>query len=197
MIAVIRTLSENEIPAASRLAAEAFREDPGFSHILPDGALRRRRLASLLEAMFRVDAASGGRLAGSFENGALAGIVATLPSGAPNPRLRDWLAHWRILAWMVTDPPAILRALTMVEALERQRPEGADYLHVLAVDPAAQGRGVGAALVRNVLKSEKSVYLETCTPKNVAWYEAQGFKRLAEMRSPVTPTFWTFIREGS
>jgi ribosomal protein S18 acetylase RimI-like enzyme len=193
---VIRALEESEISAAAHLAAAAFREDPGFSHLLPDDAVRRWRLPSLIEAMFRVDAASGGQVRGAFDDGALVGVAATLPSGAPSPRLRDWLAHWRGLAWMLRDPAAILRSLALVDAIERLHPKDAGYLHVLAVHPATQGRGVGAALVRDVLKSEKSVYLETFAPSNVVWYEARGFKRLAEVSSPVRPTFWTFIRKA-
>jgi ribosomal protein S18 acetylase RimI-like enzyme len=192
---VIRDLSVEELSAAAHLAAAAFREDPGFSHLLPDDAVRRWRLPSLLEAMFRVDAASGGKVRGAFDDGALVGVVATLPAGSPSPRLLDWLRHWRGLAWMLKDPAAILRSLALVDAIERLHPKDADYLHVLAVHPATQGRGVGAALVRDVQKSERSVYLETFTPSNVAWYEARGFKRLAEVSSPVRPTFWTFIRK--
>jgi ribosomal protein S18 acetylase RimI-like enzyme len=192
---VIRTLEESEIPAAAHLAAAAFREDPGFSHLLPDDAVRRWRLPSMLEAMFRVDVAYGGQVRGAFDDGALVGIAATTPGGAPKPGLLDWLKHLRGLAWMIRDPAAILRSLALVDAIERLHPRDADYLHLLAVHPARQGRGVGAALVRDVQKSEKSVYLETFTPENVAWYEARGFKRLAEVNSPVRPTFWTFIRK--
>jgi GNAT superfamily N-acetyltransferase len=194
---VIRELSEDEIAPAALLAAAAFQEDPGFSHILPADADRRKRLPSLLDAMFRVDAASGGRVRGAFDDCALIGIVATVPVRAPHRGVLDWLKHWRSLSWMAASPSTILRALALSDAVERLRPASADYLHVLAVHPAAQGRGVGAALVREVLKDGSSVYLETFTPKNVAWYEARGFARAAEVASPVRPPFWTFIRRGS
>ena len=192
---MIRTLSGEELAAAAHLAAAAFREDPGFSHLLPDDAARRWRLPSLLETMFLADVASGGQVRGAFDDGALVGVVATTPAGAPSPGLLDWLKHWRRLAWMLKDPAAILRCLALVDAIERLHPKDADYLHVLAVHPATQGRGIGAALVRDALKSERAVYLETFTPSNVAWYEARGFKCLAEVSSPVRPTFWTFIRK--
>jgi ribosomal protein S18 acetylase RimI-like enzyme len=191
---MIRPLSEDEIAAASHLAAAAFREDPGFSYMLPDDALRRYRLPSLLEAILRVDAASGGKVTGAFDDGALVGVAASLPAGTPNPGRGAWLKHGRALAWLLKDPAAILRALALVDAMERRRPPDHDYLHLLAVHPATQGRGVGAALLRNALKSEKSLYLETFTPDNAAWYEARGFKRLAEVSSPVRPTFWTLKR---
>ncbi len=191
---MIRPLTADELAPAAHLAAAAFREDPGFAHILPDDALRRWRLPSLIETLLRVDASSGGRVMGAFDDDALVGVSATLPAGAPNPRPLDWLKHWRGLAWMLKDPAATLRALALVEAFERLRPAADDYLHILAVHPARQGRGVGAALLRDVLKSGKPVYLETFPPSNVAWYEARGFTRRAEVSSPTRPTFWTLRR---
>jgi GNAT superfamily N-acetyltransferase len=191
---VIRDLTPHELSAAAHLAAAAFREDPGFSHLLPDDARRRWRLPSLIEAILRVDAAAGGRVCGAFDGDALVGMSAVLPAGAANPGLLDWAGHWRGLSWMLKDPAAVLRSFALVDAMERLRPASADYLHLLAVHPATQGRGVGAALLRDALKSKAPVYLETFTMGNAAWYESRGFKRLAEVSSPVRPTFWTLKR---
>ena len=191
---MIRELSSEELSAAAHLAAAAFREDPGFSYILPDDAARRWRLPSLIEAILRVDAAAGGRVKGAFDGEALVGMSSILPAGAPNPGFLAWLRHWRGLAWMLKEPAAILRALALIDAMERRRPAGTDYLHLLAVHPATQGRGIGAALVRDAIKSGKGIYLETFTADNAAWYEARGFQRVAIVSSPVRPTFWTFKR---
>lgn len=56
---MIRPLEENEFREAAALAAAAFREDPGFAHVLPDDAERRVRLPSIFETLLRVDAAAG------------------------------------------------------------------------------------------------------------------------------------------
>ena len=191
---MIRDLAAEELAPAAHLAAAAFREDPGFSSIIPDDAARRFRLPSLIEAMLSVDAAAGGRVRGAFDGDALVGMSAVMPSGSPAPRLRDWLAQWRGLSWMLKAPSSILRALALADAMERLKPASADFLHLLAVHPATQGRGIGAALLRDALKSGHPLYLETFTPGNVAWYEARGFRRLLEVASPVRPTFWTLRR---
>ena len=191
---MIRDLTEGELSAAAHLAAAAFREDPGFSHILPDDAGRRWRLPSLIEAILRVDAAAGGHVKGAFDGDALVGMSSILPAGAPNPGLSVWLGQWRRLAWLLKDPAAILRALALVDAMERRRPAASDYLHLLAVHPATQGRGIGAALLRDAIKAGRPVYLETFSAENAAWYEARGFQSPAVVSSPVRPTFWTLKR---
>lgn len=191
---MIRDLEKAELPLAGALAAAAFRDDPGFSHLIPDDAKRRLRLPSLIEALLSVDQASGGRVRGAFDDGALVGVSATMPVGAKNPDLADWLLRWRGLSWLAADPAAVLRCLAMVEAIESLRPADHDYLHLLAVHPTAQGRGVGGALVNDALKSGRPLYLETFTPENAAWYESLGFKRRAEVVSPTRPVFWTFQR---
>jgi GNAT superfamily N-acetyltransferase len=193
---VIRDLSKEEFAPAAHLAAAAFREDPGFSYILPDDAARRLRLPSLIEAILSVDAAAGGKVRGAFDGDALVGVSSAMPAGSPAPKPRNWLGRSRGLLWMLKDPAAILRALALVEAMESLHPAAFDYLHLLAVHPATQGRGVGAALLRDVLKNEKPVYLETFTPGNVSWYEARGFKHRAEVTSPLRPTFWTLRRSA-
>lgn len=192
---MIRDLAPGELPLAAALAAAAFRDDPGFAHLLPDDADRRLRLPSLIEALLRVDAASGGRVRGAFDEGALVGVSAALPAGAPNPRIIDWLERTRLLAWMLARPATVLRSLALVDAIESLRPAGDDYLHLLAVHPAAQGRGIGGALVNDALKSGRPLYLETFTPENAAWYEKRGFVRRAEVRSASRPVFWTYRRD--
>lgn len=192
---MIRPLEENEFCEAAALAAAAFREDPGFSHVLPDDAERRRRLPSILEALLRTDAAAGGRVSGAFDEGALVGVSSVLRAGVENPGLPDWIKHLPILSWMLARPAALLRALSLIHAVEERRTKDSDYLHLLAVHPATQGRGIGAALLNDAVKSAAdSLYLETFVESNRSWYEGRGFQSLMEVRSPLRPTFWTLRR---
>lgn len=188
---MIRELAPDELPAAAALAAAAFREDGAFSHILPDDAARRWRLPSLLESALRVDAALGGRVMGAFEDGALIGVSSVLPAGTREPDLADWTRELPRVGWMLLRPAALLRAGGLQRAIESVRPRDLDYLHLLAVHPAVQGRGVGAALLN---AAPKSCYLETFERGNADYYQKRGFRLIGEVMSPVRPTFWTLKR---
>lgn len=191
---MIRDVSDGEIAAAAHLAAAAYREDPGFFHLLPDDADRRTLLPAIIEALLRVDAAAGGRARGAYDEGALVGVASALPAGAASLTLGRWLRQGCALRWMLARPAAALRGLALARAVERLRPAAHDHLRLLAVHPAAQGRGVGAALLRDALASGRAVYLAAFTPENAAWSEARGFRRTAEVRCVSRPTFWTLRR---
>ena len=66
--------------------------------------------------------------------------------------------------------------------------------------PAAQGRGLGTALVRPMLercdREGRPAYLEATTPRNRALYERLGFALVEEMRFPQDgPPLWRMWRE--
>jgi GNAT superfamily N-acetyltransferase len=188
---VIRILGRDELKAAANLGAAAFREDAGFSYILPGDAARRWRLPSIIEAMLNVDAACGAILSAADDNGFLVGFSSVLPAGAREPGLADWTRELSGLGWFALEPAALLRAMAIRRAIESVRPKTLDYLNLLAVHPGAQGRGVGAALLN---AAPKSLYLETFEEKNADWYQKRGFRLTSEIRSPVRPAFWTLRR---
>jgi ribosomal protein S18 acetylase RimI-like enzyme len=69
-------------------------------------------------------------------------------------------------------------------------PGGSWYLSIVGILPAAQGRGIGAALLDETLAEASdarvSCYLETFTPRNVRFYERLGFRPVAEHVEPIT-----------
>ena len=90
---------------------------------------------------------------------------------------RGWDDYRRILAFMSG------RSRSLV-------PAGAWYLTIVAVHPAAQGRGIGARLLRPTLaeatRAGAYAFLETFTPRSLLFYERVGFVRVAEFVEPTT-----------
>ena len=93
-----------------------------------------------------------------------------------------------------------LGAIRRDMAAHHPKEPGHAYLWFLGVAPAAQGRGVGSALLRAAnarLDAEGlPAYLETATTRNVALYKRHGFKVISEHKArPDAPTMWSMWRE--
>ena len=62
------------------------------------------------------------------------------------------------------------------------------FLDAVAVAPAAQGRGLGRALVMHGVELARAdgcpAFLETGTPRNVPFYQSLGFQVVDEQRAP-------------
>jgi ribosomal protein S18 acetylase RimI-like enzyme len=78
----------------------------------------------------------------------------------------------------------VLPAIVTLGARHPRRPHW--YLSDLAVDPPAQGRGLGSALLRDRLavcdRDAVPAYLENSNPRNTPLYERHGFRALEEVR---------------
>ena len=122
----------------------------------------------------------------------------------------EWLGPIPLLAEL-RGLPAMLRAsglsrfgrLMAIRAdLDRHHPMDRPhaYLWFLGVAPAAQGRGVGSALLRAANARNDAAglpaYLETGTTRNVALYERHGFKVISEHKARAdAPNMWSMWRE--
>lgn len=94
----------------------------------------------------------------------------------------------------------VVRMQKLRTAFESHHPKAPHwYLMFLAVDPNAQGMGLGSALLQSVLakidaKSE-AAYLEASSEKNVPLYKRHGFEVKGEFRpEPSGPPIWSMWR---
>ena len=164
---------------ATQLMARAFRDNPlGIAVIGPSPARRlrcyRAGIANLLDSARRY-----GRLLFAESGGKLLGALAALPTGATPPPPPPLSAQLRTIFGqgfrVATRWSEIARHL---QSLHPPQPHW--YVSSLAVDPPAQGRGVGGALLTALLehadREALPTYLETDRAINVRFYESQGFR---------------------
>jgi len=73
------------------------------------------------------------------------------------------------------------------------------YLPMIGVDPVAQGRGLGSALLRHGLaacdRDGLPAYLEATNPRNRALYERHGFRVVGVIQAGSSPPLWAMLRE--
>ena len=92
----------------------------------------------------------------------------------------------------------MLAGLDRMEARHPQdRPHW--YLFILGTEPAAQGRGLGSALLAQVLARIDAdgmpAYLESSNERNLALYGRHGFEITSEVTIPGGPRIWPMWRE--
>ncbi|MFI6298724.1 GNAT family N-acetyltransferase [Nonomuraea sp. NPDC050790] len=167
------------------LLGRAFAGDPVIEWMLPEAAARPGMFAALAHYMHDVvDVARD-------EGGAVVGAALWDPPGfAPD---------------LAEGGPALLAAMgdrvaygmLLDETFARHRPrEPHWYLAQIGTDPAVQGTGVGAALLRKGLArcAGLPVYLESSKESNIPVYEHFGFRVTTEIKLPDGPAVWGMLR---
>ena len=124
-----------------------------------------------------------------------AAVALWLPPGAES----DEAALGEVIAESCGDQ--ILRDLDAVfEQMAHFHPAGELwFLPLIGVDPVAQGRGLGSALLRHGLaacdRDGLPAYLEATSPRNRALYERHGFRVIDVIQAGSSPPMWAMLRE--
>jgi ribosomal protein S18 acetylase RimI-like enzyme len=75
------------------------------------------------------------------------------------------------------------------------------YLPLIAADPQFIGMGLGAALMKHVLRrcddEGMPAYLESSNPRNISLYERHGFQIIGEIRSGKVPLMTPMYRPAA
>jgi ribosomal protein S18 acetylase RimI-like enzyme len=107
------------------------------------------------------------------------------------------------LVRVIQDTVAAARRDAMLSMFEQMNafhpPEAHWHLPLIGVDPAHQRRGIGAALLRQVLNACDSqnllAYLEATSALNVPLYERHGFEALASIQVADAPPVVPMLRK--
>lgn len=195
-------LPQDRARAAADTLARAFAADATWGLVLPDEAERRRVLPLVWRALVHYSLAYGVALT----TPATDGVACLLPAD------RSRVTAWRdlrtglgfccvILSLSAASRRRFLDVWPRIDALRREAvPRRHVYLWALGVEPRAQQRGVGGALLEAVCArcDEAAVpcVLETESERNVGFYERRGFRVVrAETIEPAGVRVFILVRE--
>lgn len=176
--------------AVYAILALAFSGDPATRWSWPDPK-------SYLEAFPHFARAFGGA---AFKHGGAhrigsAGAALWLPPGAmPDGAALGALMHRTADAGTAVDGPQVMQQMARCHP-----PEPHWYLPLIGVDPAHQGKGLGAALLEHATdrfdRDGMTAYLESSNPRNIALYERHGFEIVGRIQSGGSPVFTPMVRK--
>ena len=192
----VRRATEADVPELAKMLARAFFDDPVATWAYRPDALRLRALERFQGTRMR-------QLLG--EEGVWTNDELTCAALWATPG--HWRASLRETAELLPSfmPPRLLARMPLVALgwtdLEKKHPAKPLhwYLAVLGTDPGAQGKGLGTAVLTQVLRQcdEDGVgaFLESSKERNVDYYARHGFRVVDEVRLMRGPTMWKMWRD--
>jgi GNAT superfamily N-acetyltransferase len=191
----VREAVAADVPDLATMLMRAFDDDPVASWTCPSPTLRPRLLKRFYATRTRQVLGSGEIWAAD----SLAGAALWLPPDRWHTTPREQLALMRGLLHprLALRGPRIVSGLTGIERRHATTPHW--YLAILGTDPAAQGQGIGSAVMRPVLdrcdEDGIGAYLESSKERNIAFYARHGFRVTGEYDLPRGPRVWLMWRD--
>lgn len=186
----IRSATADEMPYAIATIVAAFIADPParFAWPSPRDYLLNMPLAT------RAFAGSCFEHGTAYVSGDFSGAALWLPPGV-EPEGGPLEKMFRETA----KPEHLDALLSTFEKMQQSHPREAHwYLPQIGVDPNAQGKGIGAALMRHALarcdREETLAYLEASKPENVPFYQRHGFEVTGEIQVGAAPAVFPMQR---
>ncbi|HVC86906.1 MAG TPA: GNAT family N-acetyltransferase [Gaiellaceae bacterium] len=189
-------LERERLGEASDVLARAFHDDPAWVWLISSPERRARLLPWLFRVGFDVTAADVWATPGP-----VLGAARWLPPGRPAMRVGPTLRA------LVTTPLRLGAALgpflaygRAVEAMRIDTMPGPHwYLAGIGVDPPAQRRGIGAALLQPGLAAAADdrlpAVLLTNSAANLSFYRRHGFEVVSEGPTPQDgPHAWAMVK---
>jgi GNAT superfamily N-acetyltransferase len=194
---VPRRAQRADLPALERMLARAFHDDPVACWSSPRERPRPRMLERFHGTRLRQAIAAEE----VWTEPELRGAAIWLPPDRWRTTLREdlQLARSMLAPGLLRRAPLVLTGF--VREVELRHPSSPPhwYLAVLGTEPAAQGRGIGSALLAPVLErcdaDGVGAYLESSKERNTAFYARHGFRVTRELRLPRGPRMWAMWRD--
>jgi len=187
----IRSATSDEISRAVAAIVAAFLTDPPARFAWP----------SVHDYLLAMPVATGEFAGSSFQHGTayvsvdFCGAALWLPPGvAPNGQALEKVFR------DTAKPEHMDDLLATFEKMEKSHPREAHwYLPQIGVEPNAQGKGIGAALMRHALArcdEERSLaYLEASKTQNIPFYQHHGFEVIGQIQVGSAPLVTPMLRK--
>ena len=191
----LRRAAVTDRTRVAAIVAAAFFDDPVTQWLLPDIDRRRELVLPAFELF--VGQYLPHRETYTTTDGA--GAAVWLPPNTELSSPQDERAFGSALAEVLG--PDTDRAIQLAEIFAEHHPQGPlYYCQFLATVPTHQGRGIGSAFLRDMLRRADTegvpAYHEATTPRNRALYERHGYLARGEFTLPDNgPTLWPMWRE--
>jgi len=189
----VEPITPARVQEAADILGLAFQNDPICTYMIPDPKHRAAVLHWMHSRWARVLMEYGG----AFITGGGEGVALWIPPRA-RPGLTAYIRHGLLLVPFQLGWRNLARSARVhLDVLRRQREEISEphwVLDVLGVAPAFQRRGFGGALLAHVFRLADAggypCYVITHNVKNIAFYEAHGFRliRMAHTLPDGPPT---------
>jgi ribosomal protein S18 acetylase RimI-like enzyme len=197
---VVRLTRAGEQAKAAAVLTDAFVDEAGLNYWLRQGRAKDRARRRFFDAAV-ADVVNPERdLWVAEADGEALGVAIWLKPGL---RAFEFSPLKQVaitpLLYSISGIRGSLRGLALGEKLEAYHPHEAHaHLVFLGVAPAAQGRGVGSALLKQTLAPLNAAgtvaFLETSTERNVALYQRHGFEVTGELDLPQLH-MWSMTRQ--
>jgi GNAT superfamily N-acetyltransferase len=185
---------------AACVLADAFRDYPAWRSIGPRRERPRWRMVNRFYRGALARAHAHGAPLAATDGRGLVGVAITYPAERwPPPALTFWHEAWGVA---LAGPGPAARGLVATARIDAAHPpEPHAFLHTLGVDPRAQRRGAGAALLQQLIaaceRSAVGIHLTTSTPENLPYYRRFGFELDGEATLPRGVPLWAMVRRAT
>jgi ribosomal protein S18 acetylase RimI-like enzyme len=193
----VRKATLADAPRLAQALASAFQDDPVIAWIFPDEHRRRRILPAFMEFRLRKLAFPHDEV-WMTDTGAAAAVWFPPPGRWQLPLPQRLRLLPPLVRFFGLRTASILGGLNRMEERHPRDPSHW-YLFILGTEQAAQGRGLGSALLAQVLTRIDAdgmpVYLESSNERNIALYGRHGFEMTGEVAIPGGPRIWPMWRQ--
>ena len=163
------------------ILTSSFDDNKSINYIIKQDNKRVERIRKLMEYSFDICYQFGDIFLSDDKNGCALILL-------PDKKKNNWqtiLADVRLIISSMGFSN-VKKAMDRESKIKKLQPkELLYYLWFIGVDPEQQHRGIGSALMNDVIKEglakQRTICLETSTLKNIPWYEKFGFKIYNEL----------------